>query len=231
VPSRTYTFRIGDAFPATDPVARFVAVLATIYEDWRRTLDSMTVSMEGDADADDGVGNLVLRFRQIVGYSHEATEFLTKARRDEAKIDGFVSGLHTTALEAYDDVFTELKPIEEWMMRQRHRAFHYPEVIQAKYEHDQDEWGKALDAANEADDQGSATIGPLRETRLDFADVVVVHLLGFDLVEDPEQKREFEKLVVALREANVALGLFAAAAVGTYLESLPPGTVERAEND
>ena len=35
MPAREFKFRIGDAFPAANPVARFVAVLAVIYNDWR----------------------------------------------------------------------------------------------------------------------------------------------------------------------------------------------------
>src|SRR2546423_548992 len=59
-----HSFRIGDALPVADPVARFVAVLAMIYNDWRRTSDSMVASVE-DTDA---LGVRLLRFRQVVGY-------------------------------------------------------------------------------------------------------------------------------------------------------------------
>jgi hypothetical protein len=34
----TYTFSIGGAFPESDPVARFVTVLAMVINDWHRTL-------------------------------------------------------------------------------------------------------------------------------------------------------------------------------------------------
>jgi hypothetical protein len=54
------TFRIGDAFPVDDPVARFVGVLAVIYNDWRRTMESMVESV----DQPDGMGVRLLRFRQ-----------------------------------------------------------------------------------------------------------------------------------------------------------------------
>ena len=80
------TFRIGDAFPATDPVARFVAVLAIIYNDWRRTMDSMAASV----DQPDGMGVRLHRFRQLVGYTHEATEFLKVSRKRYKEVDVFV---------------------------------------------------------------------------------------------------------------------------------------------
>jgi hypothetical protein len=81
--ARTLQFRIGDTFPATEPVARFVAVLATIYNDWRRTMDQMVASV----DDPDGMGVRLLHFRQLVGYSHEATKFLTRSRRRYPEID------------------------------------------------------------------------------------------------------------------------------------------------
>ncbi len=37
----TLRFTIGDAFPADDPVARFVTVLAMMSNDWSRFVDQM----------------------------------------------------------------------------------------------------------------------------------------------------------------------------------------------
>ncbi len=39
-----YEFVIGDAFPATDPVARYVVTVGIIYNDWRRTMNEMETS-------------------------------------------------------------------------------------------------------------------------------------------------------------------------------------------
>jgi hypothetical protein len=65
----------------------------------------------------------------------------------------------------------------------------------------------------------SATLGnTYGKVRFEFADAVVVHLLGFKL---PEQEAEFRTLVQALSNARYALGVFVVVAVSTYLASLP----------
>jgi hypothetical protein len=193
-----------------------VAVLALIYNDWHRTMDAMAASV----DQSDGMGVRLLHFRQLVGYSHEATEFLTDSRkRYPDTVEKFVQSLHQEALDDYDKVFTELAPVEQWAERQRNVTFHYPVMVPEKVEAGKDPFAEALAAA--AEDTSSATFGPkYGDVRFDFADDVVVHLLGFKL---PEQKDEFSELVQALREAHLALGHFVLAAVSTYLAWSPPG--------
>jgi hypothetical protein len=75
----------GGAFPADDPVVRHVTVLAAIYNDWRRTAEAMGAA-GGNAE---GMGVRLRHFRQIVGYSHEATKFLTGARNRYPEIEAF----------------------------------------------------------------------------------------------------------------------------------------------
>lgn len=213
LPARTFTFRIGYAFPAADPVARFVAVLAMIYNDWRRTMDAMVASV----DQPDGMGVRLLHFRQLVSYSHEATDFLTGSRKRCEEIDRFIASLNQEALDHLDKMFSALIPVEDWIRRQRHSTFHYPSMVPAKYEADKDLFAKALAAA--ADETSSATLGDTYgKVRFEFADAVVVHLLGFKL---PKQEAEFRTLVQALSDARYALGVFVVAAVSTYLASLP----------
>ena len=60
-----------------------------IYNDWHRTMDPMVESVESDHP--EGMGLRLLHFRQLVGYSHEATSFLTDARKHYPDIDRFVS--------------------------------------------------------------------------------------------------------------------------------------------
>jgi hypothetical protein len=205
-----HTFRIGDALPASDPVARFVAELAMIYNDWRRTMDPMAVPV----DQADGLGIRLLHFRQLVGYSHEATEFLTGSRkRYPDTVDKFVRRLGKEALNEYDKVFTALAPVEAWAERQRNVTFHYPVMVPEKVKAGEDPFANALAAA--AADTSSATFGPkYADVRFDFADAIVVHLLGFKL---PEQQDEVSELMQALREAHSALGHFILTAVSTHL--------------
>jgi hypothetical protein len=192
-----------------------------IYNDWRRTMDSMAAA-EGSAD---GMGIRLLRFRQAMGYSHEATEFLKSARKKyPTEIDRFMQSLAQDTRDEYDKVFTALAPVKRRARRHRNVTFHYPKMAPPeKIEAGKDLFAKALAAA--AKDTSSATLGPkYRDLRFDFADAIVVHLLGFKF---PEQEGEFRKLVVALREAQLALGQFVLGAVSTYLGWRPPGGTSR----
>ena len=45
-----YTFKIAEAFPEQDPVARFVTVLAMVINDWHRTMALMVSASEADPE-------------------------------------------------------------------------------------------------------------------------------------------------------------------------------------
>lgn len=95
-------------------------------------------------------------------------------------------------------------------------AWEVPEKVDAGA----DPFANALGASAAAEDTSSATFGPrYKDVRFDFADAIVVHLLGFKL---PEQEDEFSELVQSLREAHLALGHFILGAVLTYLGWHPP---------
>jgi hypothetical protein len=204
-------FRIGDDFPADDPVARYVTVLAMIYNDWRRTAEAMG----GAGSGAEGMGVRLLHFRQVVGYSHEATTFMKGARKRYPKIDAFVSGLDVEVLEHYDRMFVALRPVREWVRRQRNAAFHYPSVIPWKGQAPDFDTRFADALAAAADEASSARLGnSYREVRFEFADAVAVHRLGFKL---PEQEDDLKALMRALADAHDALKVFVVAAVSSYL--------------
>jgi hypothetical protein len=222
------TFRISQAFPADKEVARYVVVLGWIYNDWRRTMDAMLAAV----DQPDGMGIKLLRFRQVVGYSHEATLFLEDARERYPKIDEFVLGLGADVLREYDRIFDTLRPVKKWVREQRNATFHYPRVKPWRKGETPDFEGRfanALAAAADAGDVSSATLATTYGgVRFDFADAVLAHRLGIKL---PEQEDQFKALIDALIDSQNAVKVFVAAAVSTYLESLPPGIVERTEDD
>jgi hypothetical protein len=60
-----YEFEIGRAFPASEPVARFVSVLAIIHNDWLRTMRAMNPAPE-----EDGQGTRLLFARQQLAQAH-----------------------------------------------------------------------------------------------------------------------------------------------------------------
>ena len=73
-------FTIGDAFPADDPVARFVTVLAMMSNDWLRLVKQMLAIDDEDRE-DDAAGLLVMSFRYQASLHAEAAGFIVDARR------------------------------------------------------------------------------------------------------------------------------------------------------
>lgn len=70
-------FKIGDAFPASDPVARFLTGLAMISNDWLRSIEEMLKL----GDAPEEVGRRISLFRRQAALVHEAATFISDARR------------------------------------------------------------------------------------------------------------------------------------------------------
>src|SRR4051794_34070636 len=89
-------FKIGDAFPAEDPVARFITVLAMMSNDWLRSAEEMLGIADGSIDEG---GRRVMLFRQQASLHHEAATFIVDARRRFPAIAEFVDGLPEVARE------------------------------------------------------------------------------------------------------------------------------------
>ena len=66
-------FKIGDGFPARDPVARFITGMAMISNDLLRALEDM-LGLEGDAP--EQIGRRVSLFRRQAAAVQEAATFL-----------------------------------------------------------------------------------------------------------------------------------------------------------
>ena len=90
----TLRFRVGDAFPATDAVARFITVVAIMSNDWLR-LESQILKVDR-TDPDEG-GIRVMSFRQQAALYHEAASFITDARRMWPEVAAFIDGLDDEA--------------------------------------------------------------------------------------------------------------------------------------
>jgi hypothetical protein len=81
-------FKIGDAFPASDPVARFITGLAMISNDWLRSVEEM-FSL---GDTPEEVGRRVSLFRRQAALVHEAATFMADARRMFPQVASFIDG-------------------------------------------------------------------------------------------------------------------------------------------
>jgi hypothetical protein len=115
-----FEFEIGEAFPAKDPVARFVAVLAMIHNDWLRTMRAMEPAPEDDAR-----GVRLLFARQQFLYYHEATNFLLHFENNPS-VAAWLSELDASAQEHYRNVMVERTHpdvhLSAWLARTRKDA-------------------------------------------------------------------------------------------------------------
>jgi hypothetical protein len=216
---QTIRFNIGEAFPASDPVARFITVVGMVSNDWLRLVNEMVAIDDEDPD---GAGRRVMSFRQQAALHHEAAEFIMSARRRFPEIEAFITGLADEAQRECAQVTGGVDPrspdyLGDWLGDHRNVTFHYPELHPEKAAHGQEEISEALSKA--ADLEGTITMDEKFGTvRFEFADQVVVQWLP-----TPTEKEQ----VAALRESVMALGRFAQRAAQAYLESRPEGTITR----
>jgi hypothetical protein len=213
----TARFEIGQAFPATDPVARFVAVVAMMGNDWHRLWDMLNEVEDWHIDSE---GKRLMLLRIQVAYFHEASVRLRKSRDRYTAIDQFIAGMPAKGRRAFEHVTaltTEGKPrYLPWLADDRNVYFHYPElkapqVAQGGYE----EVAEMLKAASSL--MSTITSGEtVGTTRFEFADELLVQRF-------PE--RQTRSRLKALRGAAEALVVFIHITVETYLNTLPQGTV------
>ena len=214
-------FKIGDAFPASDPVARFITGLAMISNDWLRSLDHM-FKLEGDTPEEKG--RRVSLFRRQAALVHEAATFITDARRMFPQVATFIDGLEVKARDDCEHVIGAVDTgsvhyLGGWLEEHRNVTHHYPKMHSAAAEHGKEEMANALAAA--ADIESTIDSGQrFGDARFRFADEVGVQLLP--PLEDPSW-------VERLRDTAMALAELAQRAAQTYLEARPAGTftVER----
>lgn len=209
---QTLRFKIGDAFPASDPVARFINVVAMMSNDWlRSTADMMALD---DADPDAPARRLML-FRQQAALHHEAATFITKSRRRFPEIRAFIDGLDQDARDECDQIVGGIDPTSshyhgDWLADHRNVTFHYPEMHPDKAAHGQEEITEALEAASGL--EGTITMSEsFGSVRFRFADEVAVQWL-------PDAATQTHR-IEALRESVMALGRFAQRAAQTYLQA------------
>jgi len=152
-------FKIGEAFPAADPVARFVTVLAMMSNDWMRLAKQMQ--------------------SQQVSLLVEAAKFIRDAQKRFPELDAFVAALPARARKDRDRVVGAIDPTSKryrgrWVEDLRNVTFHYPEMQPNKAAHGKEEASVALTKAatlTSTIDAGDFYFG---EARFHFADEVVV---------------------------------------------------------
>jgi hypothetical protein len=197
VPVTTLRFTIGKAFPASDPVARFITVLAMISNDWLRLMSAMLEVEDWHKDAE---GLRIMSFRQQAALHHEAAEFIRDTRKHYPTVKRFIEGLEQSALDACKQLADH-----------RNVTFHYPRMHPQAAEHGAEEITEALKSAGEIESTitDDDTFGSVR---FEYADEVVVQWLP-----DADARER----IAQLRESVMALAGFAQQAAGAYLEAHP----------
>lgn len=204
---RQFEFEIGETFPADDPVARFVVVLAMVSNDWHR-LTRLMVAVGEEPDEEGRAVRLML-LRYSAATHSEARDRIAQARSAfPNEIEPFVAGLN---VEAQQQLAILDAPLS-WLKPHRNVTFHYPELHPNAYAAGEEEIGEALKAA--ASERSSITGGTFGNVRFAMADVAALALLVGD-IRDEERMR---KLVKSLSEATIALGMFVQLAFDAYYE-------------
>ena len=216
----TVRFVIGQAFPANDPVARFLTVVAMMSNDWLRLIRQMEQIDDNDPDAA-GLG--VMSFRQQAALHFEAATFIAQARSRFPEVTDFIRSLGQEGQEECERIAGGIDPrsdwyLGDWLADHRNVTFHYPEMHPEAAAHGAEEIcnalaeAKGLVATIRTADDGSA-----RSVRFRFADEVVVQWL-------PDVDTNVEA-IEALRGAVLTLARFAGRAADAYLRSRPSGTI------
>lgn len=183
-------FKIGEAFPHDDPVARFVSVLAMASNDWNRGMAHQAATTPGPSDPE-RAGIAVMFTRQQAATCFEATKFIRESRHHFPEIGAFLDGLDDEAqgelakLEAVAD--QHAAEYQAWLKGHRDVTAHFPALHPEKYRHGNEEMANALHAA--ANDSGTISMDEdAGNLRFHYADTVAVCLLP-NLTETPTAGR------------------------------------------
>jgi len=237
-------FVIGRAFPADDPIARFVTVLAQAHNDFVRVFERMSNANAASDEAEDQAVR-ILGLRLNAASHAEASAFLKDATRRWPDIKHFVAELSEDVQTDIAHVMGVTDPTSEhylpWLEPHRNVTFHYAEMHPLKALHDNEEIQVALRRARTSVGEISDG-GRFGDVRFGFADEVAVQWLpGAHDHDDPtpstieeaeaytrEKAAEAEAWlgqddsIARLRDSALALMRIAHAAAVTYINRLPP---------
>jgi hypothetical protein len=245
---RRLRFVIGRAFPAEDPIARFVTVLSQAHNDFVRVFEQLS-NAKPDSDEPEDQAVRILGLRLNAASHAEASAFLRDALRRWPAIKRFVDELGDDVLRDVEHVIGVTDPKSAhylaWLEPHRNVTFHYAEMHPLKADNDNEEIQRALRRAR-------ANVGTITDpglfggVRFGFADEVAVQWLpgAYDhddptpaTIEDAEAlaKANAEESKAGLREDNgvadlrdsaLALMRIARASAVAYIDRLPAGAAQ-----
>jgi predicted transcriptional regulator len=202
-------FKIADAFPTEDPIARWTTVLAmaannTIYLNVR--------IIEGDLPPE---LNLYY-FRLLAAHFFEAATWLHKTRRTWPEVNELIDSLDDASQARYDHIVayaSQKHPLHEPLRRSRTTLFHYPEMHPGKKQAGTEELANALEHAKDAVGwiEGGQDYASFRAA---FADEVAVQFLA-------ESQELTEELMETLSGPVFELVEFTEAVLLQHLKRVP----------
>jgi hypothetical protein len=205
-------FRVGDAFPADDPLARFILVVSMGLND-NSLANTRFVNTEEEYE-------LLYFFRLASGHLQELANRLRVAHGEWPEVQKFVASLD----KQYRDDFAAIVQLAdskddtgEKLGRIRNEFFHYPDLRRKTAERGKLPVMKALGEG--ADEEGTISLGEeaLGGVRAHFADELGAKLVMAHLGLDEDGQGA---LVKELGELQAAYGRFAQAALGRYVNGL-----------
>ena len=215
---KKWTFRLGDAFPAEDPLARWFVGLSAVVNDLILAGSRMEAEMS-KARRSEPSSEGIYFFRLVASHYREAVKFIEDAD-SLPEVRAFIASLPQGLQNQYSSVLTTFQPfhgsfVERVLKPLRDKLFHYPlvnsqELINAT--------GKVKELRTGAELRGSR----IADFRASFADDVMLCLSG----EIFSQERE--KLGQCIRTTHNALQdlvLFYNGALQEYFKRLGPHVV------
>ncbi len=202
-------FRIGDAFPADNPIARWATVLSmatnnAIYLNVR--------IIEGDLPPEQNL----YYFRLIGGHFFEIATWLKETRKTWPQIDGFVESLNSKAQQRYDNIVafaSQKHPLHKRLGESRSTLFHYPTMHPEREAAGVEELANAMREAADAKSwiEGGDDYATFRAS---FADEIALQFLA-------TSDEETEEIMEALHDPVFELVELTEAVLLAYLKTLP----------
>jgi hypothetical protein len=202
-------FRIGDAFSADDPIARWATVLSIAAND---TIYLNIRLIEGDLAEEQSI----YYFRLVAAHFFEAAIWLKSTRKILPEVDELITSLDDAATERYERIVSFASQRHRFfnnLKRSRSTLFHYPVIHPGREQAGEEELANAMGAAAKL--PGWIEAGDDYATfRAGFADQIAVQFLS-------EDDQETKELMMELRGPVFDLVLFSEAVLLKYLTSLP----------
>lgn len=204
-------FRIGEVFPASDPVARYVTGVAMIANDWGRLFRLMEAIDEAEA------GTRLLLYRLMLSFHVEAVMFLRRTERQfPIEVRRFLDILPAEGLDLHRDLVAAQSVAALRAESVRNQSFHYPRVLRARFDRGTEEMARLLEAASDL--EGHVEASPEQPDFLEygFADEVIVQMLPADA--DNETDRD---AVALFRDRALSFRRFAELVVSGFVDGQP----------